>query len=421
MSKSNKVEKRTLLSIILLGFSGNLAWGVENQFFNVFIYRELAPEPLYVSLMVGITAVVSTLTTILMGTYSDTKGKRKPFILWGYIFWTITTAIFPLAGYLRPIWLGVAIAILFDSIMSFFGATANDAALNAYITDVTTLENRGSVVSINQITFLLGTLVVYGVGGFLIELFNIYNFFYIVALIVGIVGIPGAFITPEAEIAPSSLPYWESIRTTYNKEALIKNKNFFKILLSTGLWGIAFNVFFPYVLIYLDTDLKIDLGLASILIFIALLISIILAFPMGRLVDKIGRKYVAIFAILIESVALFLFALSSKNLLFLSITSVFWVFAMLSYNIASQTWLKDLYPDEKRGQFHGFYLFFNVLLGMTIGPFIGGIVARIFGSYYENEYGVPGFTPSMWVFIVAALLMFLAIIPLINAKETKER
>jgi MFS family permease len=238
---------------------------------------------------------------------------------------------------------------------------------------------------------------------------------------VGVIGIPGALLTPEPDLAPSSLSYWESIKTTYNKEALLKNKNFFKILLSTGLWGIAFNVFFPYVLIYLDTDLHIDIGLASILIFIALLVSIILAFPVGKLVDKIGRKQVALLAVLIESVALFLFALSGKNLIFLAITSIFWVFAMLSYNIASRTWLKDLYPQEKRGQFHGFYLFFNVLLGMTIGPFIGGIVARTFGSDYVNEYGVPGYTPSMWVFIFAAILMLLAVIPLLSAKESKER
>ncbi|MBD3213510.1 MAG: MFS transporter [Candidatus Lokiarchaeota archaeon] len=421
MSKKNEVSRRTLWSIILLSFSGELAWAVENQYFNVFIYQELAPEPLFVSLMVGITAAVSTFTTILMGTLSDVKGKRKPFLLVGYIFWTITTAIFPLAGYLRPVWLGVTIAILFDSIMSFFGATANDAALNAYVTDVTTLENRGKVGSVKEIMFLLGVLVVYGAGGPLIELFDIYIFFYIVAIIVGIIGIPGALLTPEPDLSPSNLSYWESIKTTYTKEALFKNKNFFKILVSTGLWGIAFNVFFPYVLIYLDTDLNIDIGLASILIFIALLVSIILAFPVGKLVDKIGRKQVALLAVLIESVALFLFALSGKNVLFLAITSIFWVFAMLSYNIASRTWLKDLYPEEKRGQFHGFYLFFNVFLGMTIGPFIGGVVARAFGSDYVNEYGVPGYTPSMWVFIFAAILMLLALIPLISAKESKER
>lgn len=421
MSKNKEVSRRTLWAIIMLSFSGELAWAVENQYFNVFLFTKIAPEPLYISLMVGITAAVSTFTTIFMGTLSDVKGKRKPFLLWGYIFWTITTALFPLAGYLKPVWLGVTMAILFDSIMSYFGATANDATLNAYVTDVTTLDNRGTIGSVKEIMFLLAILVVYGAGGLLIELFNIYNFFYIVAIIVGLVGIPGALLTPEPQISPSPLSYWESIKTTYTKKALLKNKNFFKILVSTGLWGIAFNVFFPFVLIYLDADLNLDLSIASILIFLAVLVSIIFAYPMGKLVDKIGRKKIALIAIVIESVALFFFAIAGKNIPLLALSSIFWVFAMLSYNIASRTWLKDLYPEEKRGQFHGFYLFFNVLLGMTIGPFIGGFIGHTFGDYYVNDFGIPGTTPSVWVFVAAAILMLLAALPLINAKESKAK
>ncbi|MBD3197424.1 MAG: MFS transporter [Candidatus Lokiarchaeota archaeon] len=417
MSKNEKVSKRTLWSIILLSFAGELAWAVENQYFNVFIYQEIAPQPLYVSLMVAVTAAVSTFTTILMGTLSDTKGKRRIFLLFGYVFWTITTGIFPLAGYLQPIWLAVTIAILFDSIMSFFGATANDATLNAYVTDVTTLKNRGAVGAVKEIMFLLAILVVYGFAGVIIEVVGFYNFFYIIALVVGVVGIPGALITPEPQgLRPSELSYWENLKTTYTKKSLTKNKNFFKILISTGIWGVAFNVFFPFVLIYLDTDLNIDIALASILIAIALLVAIIGAYPIGKIVDKAGRKKIAILSIILESIGLFFFAIT-ENIIIISISSTLWVFAMLCYNISSRTWLKDLYPEEKRGQFHGFYLFFNVLIGMTIGPFIGGIIAQSFGKYYVNDYGVPGFTPSMWVFMIAAILILLAIIPLIRAKE----
>jgi len=42
-------------------------------------------------------------------------------------------------------------AILFDCMMTFFGSTANDASLNAYITDVTTTENRGRVMGVVEI------------------------------------------------------------------------------------------------------------------------------------------------------------------------------------------------------------------------------------------------------------------------------
>ena len=46
--------------------------------------------------------------------------------------------------------------------MTFFGSTANDAAFNAYITDVTETENRGKVESILAILPLMSMLVIFG-------------------------------------------------------------------------------------------------------------------------------------------------------------------------------------------------------------------------------------------------------------------
>jgi MFS family permease len=148
MSKSDKIPRRIITAIILLTFSGELAWAVENQYFNLFIYNKIAPVPFYVSLLVSITAVVSILTTIFMGALSDTKGKGRIFFIIGMTFFTLTTAIFPFSALFGSVAIAVFMAILFNSIMSFFGATANDATLNAYVTDVTTLENRGKIGSI---------------------------------------------------------------------------------------------------------------------------------------------------------------------------------------------------------------------------------------------------------------------------------
>ena len=89
-------------AVILLGFSGQLAWAVENQFFNTFLYEKITPDPRPISWMVSITAVVALLTTILMGTLSDGArpgrwGRRRPFMLIGYLFWGVFTAVYPAA------------------------------------------------------------------------------------------------------------------------------------------------------------------------------------------------------------------------------------------------------------------------------------------------------------------------------------
>ncbi len=149
--------------------------------------------------MVAASAVAATITTIIMGSYSDVKGKRKPLMLIGFIAWAITTAIFPLAAFLTPIILAVTFAILFDCIMTFFGSKAYDSTFNAYITDITTVENRGKASGLIQIMTLISILIVYGVSGFIILAYGYFIFFYFVGILVGVFGILGTLLAKEPE------------------------------------------------------------------------------------------------------------------------------------------------------------------------------------------------------------------------------
>jgi len=417
---SEKLSPRILITIIFLSFAGQLAWAVENQYYNVFMYNAIAPVPLYVSYMVAASAVVATITSILIGALSDVKGKRKIFLLIGYTFWAITTAIFPFAGVLKPVIVAVTVAIIFDCIMTFFGSTGYDATFNAYVTDVTTLSNRGKAVSIVQLMSLVATLITYGLSGFIITMFGYFFFFYFVGALVGLFGITGALLAPEPEtLKPLNISIWEHIRSTFRKDQIKNYKDYFLVLTGAGLWGMAVNVFFPFVIIYLQHYIKISLELASLLIFVAILASMIAAYPIGMLIDKVGRKKIAVAAVFLESISLFLFALTT-DLLLLTITGTMWVFFMTVWGIASGTWIKDLYPEEKRGQFSGYFILFTVLFTMVPGPLIGGWLASEFGIP-TTIGGEAGFIPTPIIFMAAALLILLTVLPLIPAKELKDK
>ena len=100
--KEYSLPRRIWFALVLLGFSGQLAWGVENQFFNTFMYDKITPDPRPISWMVAASAIVATITSILMGALSDRLrtrwGKRKPLILFGYLMWGIFTIAFPTAA-----------------------------------------------------------------------------------------------------------------------------------------------------------------------------------------------------------------------------------------------------------------------------------------------------------------------------------
>ncbi len=419
-----KLLTRTVwIMLLFLGLAGQLAWAVENQYFNTFMYDNITPDPRAVSWMVAITAVVSTAATIFMGTLSDRTrtrwGKRRPYLFIGYIVWGIITAAFPLAAKFQPVAMGVFIAILFDSVMSFFAATASDGAFSAYITDITVESNRGRVIGSLEIMKWVAFLIVYGGAGFIIQAVGYLGFFYIIGgltALIGLVCVP--FLREERDTEPPPGKYWQQIASTFQLSSLRQNSDFFKLMIALTLFMLGINVFFPYLMIYLQHYVQLSIVNSSILVAISILIGGIgLAYPIGLLVDRWGRRPVALLAVVLESVGLIVFSLG-RSLVGLTIGGILWLAPFAAWTIATTTWARDLFPEEKRGQFAGYYVLFNVAFTMIPGPLLGGWLASTYGIATVLD-GKPGFIPTPLLFQVAGALVLLAAIPLLTIRKPK--
>jgi MFS family permease len=251
MTNNSAMNKKIWVAIILLSFAGQIAWGVENQFYNTFIYNKITPDPKPIAWMVAASAVVATLTTIFMGTLSDRTrsrlGRRKPFILFGYIAWGFLTALYPTAAFFKPVGVAVFMAILLDCMMTFFGSTANDSALSAYITDITTGENRGRVMGLVQLLTWVAILIVYAGAGPVIDKFGYFVFFYGIGGLVLLLGLVGsAFLHEEPVNEKPKGSYWQQITESFQWKNLIANKAFFLLMLAIAFRETAFKIFFPY-------------------------------------------------------------------------------------------------------------------------------------------------------------------------------
>ncbi len=424
MPNNSVLNKKTWLAIILLSFAGQIAWGVENQFYNTFIYNKITPDPRPIAWMVAASAVVATLTTIFMGTLSDRTrsrlGKRKPFILFGYIAWGFMTALYPTAAFFKPIGVAVFMAILLDCLMTFFGSTANDSALSAYITDITTNENRGRVMGLVQLLTWVAILIVYAGAGPVIDKFGYFVFFYGIGGLVLLLGLVGsAFLHEEPDTEEPKNSYWHQIIESFQWKNLIANKAFFLLMLAIAFREIAFNIFFPYIIIYLQHYLNLDIASSSIAMAAIILIGgIAMAWPLGLLVDRWGRKPVAISALVMELIGLILFSFT-KSLIPLIITGILWLAPMTAWSISTSTWSKDMFPEDKRGQFSGFYLFFWVMLPMILGPLTGSWLSSNFGIKTVID-GQAAIIPTPILFQVAGAVSMISLIPLLFIKDQKE-
>jgi MFS family permease len=416
-----KISRPLWAALLLLGFAGQLAWAVENQFFNTFLYNEITPDPRPISWMVAITALVSTLTAIFMGALSDrirTRwGRRKPFLVIGYIAWGVFTALFPASAAFETVSAGVFMAILIDSIMTFFGASANDAAFNAYVADVTTVENRGKVTGALEIMKWLSILVVYGGAGIIIDAIGYPMFFYIIGGFVLVVGIISAPLLKEQQPdEPPKGTYWGQIVKTFKIDNLRKNRDFFLVMAAVSLFGLGQNIFFPYLVVYLEHYIQLDALQYSALVGLAILIGgIAAAYPLGILVDRWGRYPVALIAVILEAIGLTAFSLGG-NFVVLLLTGILWLAPNAAWTIAALTWSKDLFPAENRGLFAGYYVLFMVAFTMIPGPLIGGWLGSRFGMPIVLD-GQAGYVPTPLIFQVSAAITLLAVIPLLLIKR----
>ena len=204
-----KLSSHFWIALVLFSLIGQVAWVVENMYFNVFIYKMFHASAADISAMVGASAVAATLTTVFIGALSDKIGKRKLFICGGYILWGISilafmlvkedtiNTLFPMATSAAA--LGVTLVIILDCVMTFFGSSANDAAFNAWLTDSTDSTNRGSAEGINAMMPLVAILAVF--GGFMafdLDRSESWTYiFLIIGIVVIAVGIIGLFIIKE--------------------------------------------------------------------------------------------------------------------------------------------------------------------------------------------------------------------------------
>ncbi|MBR2448317.1 MAG: MFS transporter, partial [Clostridia bacterium] len=239
-----KLGSKFWLSLTIFSLMGQVAWVVENMYFNVFIYKMFAATAADISNMVAASAITATLTTVFMGALSDKVGKRKLFMCSGYILWGISIFSFiflkedliskTFGMTVNAASVGVSLTIILDCVMTFFGSTANDAAFNAWLTDSTDASNRGAAEGINAMMPLVSILVVFG-GFMFFDLEKSQSWtliFIIIGVLTTVIGVLGFFIIKEPKVKPVKESYLGGIIYGFRPKTIAQNPRLYVSLLA---------------------------------------------------------------------------------------------------------------------------------------------------------------------------------------------
>ena len=427
---NNKIGIRRWLVFILAGFVGQLAWAIENNYFNVYVY-DCTSEYGFIPVMTACSAAAATITTLLMGAVSDRLGKRKVLISGGYILWGLSILAF---AFLNPhsslnlvansAFLAGTLIVIMDCVMTFFGSTANDAAFNAFVTDNTTEDNRSKVESVLSVFPLLALIFVILVASLFVNQRNVeYRrwdiFFYIFGFITLIVGIISFFLAPKDVVKPNrDEPYWKNIFYGFRPSVIKANPILYITLIAFMVFNIGLQVFMPYFILYVQNILGITEGDFTLSLGIVLLSASTITVVFGLFMDKIGKNKIMIPALITGAVGgiviTFIPAEVDGTMVGLIIGGIILMSGYLISTAVLGAKVRDYTPKNEVGLFQGVRMIFCVLIPMIIGPMvIAEIICRLGGKPYQNEYDVTVYPPNKWLFFVTGIIFLLAIIPVI--------
>ncbi len=446
MSDNKKLSPSLLMNIILFGFMGQVAWAVENNFFNLYMLK-IGGDMHDISIMIAVSAIVAFLTTLFMGSLSDKINKRKIFICAGYILWGLTVVAFAIINpesiaKIMGTDIGSAVSatvilvIIMDGLMTFMGSTSNDAAFNAWITDIGTSSNRSKIESLLAVIPVIATLAVTGSFGAIFgdnknvgqREYSLY--FFILGAIVTLCGIIGIFSIKESRTnVKTTAGFGETLIYGFKPSVIKSNKSLYISLVCMGIFSISSQVFFPYIFIYLDKHVDMSaLGsmlTPGVIVFAAIFAIALIATLVYIIImsDKKGKAPYLYPAVVLYLIGLVLVFFADDNILYFILSALVTLVGYGLLMIMLGAAVRDFTPEDKTGQLQGIRMIFSVLLPMLIGPTVAEKISTAYSATtYINDYGETLPTPAPHIFLASAVIGVVIVVPLyFLSKEFKKQ
>jgi MFS family permease len=319
-----------------------------------------------IGVLEGFAEAVAGLSKSYFGGLSDQWGKRLPFVQAGYALSAVSKpmmALFTSIG-----WIFTARTL--DRLGKGLRTGARDAMLSAEATR----DTKGEVFGFHRSMDTLGAVI--GPSLALAWLYfhpGDYKLLFLVAFLPGIVAVMFTFLVKEKKSAPQhrknislleGFRYWKRTSGEYRKVA-------------GGLLMFAlFNSSDVLLFLKMKESGHADSTIISVYIFYNLVYAI-LAYPMGRLADKLGVRNVFITGLVFFAITYAGFAFSGNTWVFLALFICYGMYAACTEGI-SKAWITNIIPHEEAATAIGTYTGFQSIAAL-IASSLAGLIWYNFG------------------------------------------
>jgi MFS family permease len=343
---------------------------------------------LFIGVLEGFAEAVAGLGKSYFGRWSDANGKRLPFVQVGYILSAVSKPLLAISSY----WFVVFSSRFVDRLGKGMRTAPRDAMLNAEATAY----NKASVFGFHKMMDTFGA-----VTGPLLALLFLYFYpaqyktLFLFAFVPGLIAVLITFLLKEKkteQLKKSAPPFHETFG--YWKKA---NQSYKELITALLLFALV-NSSDMFLLLKMKEAGVADTMLIGVYIFYNLVFALF-AFPLGKLADKLGMKFIFCAGLFLYVVTYFGFAFSSSVALFLVFFFTYGLFAAATEGVA-KAWISKLVPSNENASAVGFYTGFQ-----SIAAFIASSAAGLIWLYGEPQL----------VFITAGLIAFFVMLRLLRS------
>ncbi len=159
------------------------------------------------------------------------------------------------------------------------------------------------------------------------------------------------------------------MRSTYDEYP----GQFWILVVATFIDRLGGALLFPFFTLYITSKFGVGMTQVGVIFAVFSISSVVGSFFGGALTDRLGRKKMLLFGLVVSGLSSLLMGLVNVISLFFAVTLLVGILANTG-GPAQQAMVADLLPEEKRIQGYGI-IRIVVNLAVTIGPIIGGLLA----------------------------------------------
>ena len=166
---------------------------------------------------------------------------------------------------------------------------------------------------------------------------------------------------------------------------------------------IGSSMIWPFLMIYVSDRLGLPLAISASLMTISSFMGLISSFIAGPIIDRLGRKWVMVFSLLLNAGGYFFLSQAHSLPMFALLMGLNGAVNPL-YRVGADAMMADLVPPEKRVDAYSLLRMSNNL-GIALGPTIGGFIASASYNlaFYCAAAGLSLYGLLMAVFAIETL------------------